>query len=106
VVEIALTPAEATLFRDEWEAVIAELVERGRDTVFTGRVARRSRDLGDLHPAAAITLDPDMPSSDAVEVLRHHVRRPLAGRTRIVAVYASGGLLETRVEVAGTPQSA
>jgi hypothetical protein len=99
VVEIALTPAEVTFFRDEWEAVAADLVAAGREAVFTGRVARRSPDAMDLDVSAAITLDPGMASRDAVEVLRRHVQRPHDGRTRVLAVYGPTGLLETRVDV-------
>jgi hypothetical protein len=106
VVEIALTPAEEALFGDEWDAVIAELVERGRDARFTGLVAQRSPDALDLDVSAAVTLDPGMPPRDAVEVLRRHVQRPQAGHTRIVGIYGAGGLLETRVDVAATPQHA
>jgi hypothetical protein len=106
VVEIALTPAEAVLFGDEWEAVLAELSDRGREAVFTGRVARRSADAGDLDVAAAITLDPDMAPRDALDVLRLHVHRTVGGRTRILAIYGAGGLLETRLDVADMPQHA
>jgi hypothetical protein len=99
VVEIALTPAEATLFGDEWDAVAVALREQGREALFTGRLARRSADFGDLDVAAAVTIDPDMAPRDMADVLLEHVRRVQPGRTRTLAIYGPGGLLEKRLDV-------
>jgi hypothetical protein len=90
---------EATLFKEEWEAVLADLGSGGREAVFTGRVAQRSPDALDLEVAAAITLGPGMTSSEVVEVLRRHVRRPQEGRIRVLAIYGSTGLLEKKLDV-------
>src|SRR5882724_637688 len=103
VVQIALTPAEATLFKEEWEAVLADLGSDGREAVFTGRVAQRLPDALDLEVAAAITLDRGTSSSDVVEVLRRHVRRAQPGRVRVLAIYGPTGLLEKRLDVADAP---
>jgi hypothetical protein len=99
VVQIALTPAEATLFKEEWEAVLADLGSDGREAVFTGRVAQRSPDALDLDVSAAITLDRGMRSGDVVEVLRRHVRQAQPGRVRVLAIYGPTGLLENRLDV-------
>ena len=106
VVEIALTPAEATLFGDEWDAVAAALRAQGREAVYTGSVPRRSRDFGDPHVAAAVTLDEDMASSDMAKVLLEHVRRIQPGRTRTVGIYGPSGLLEKRLDVGAPSTSA
>jgi hypothetical protein len=106
VVEIALTPAEATLFGDEWDAVAGALRAQGREAVYTGSVPRRSADVGDPDVAAALTLDPDMASRDMAEVLLEHVRRIQPGRTRTLAIYGPTGLLEKRLDVGATSTSA
>jgi hypothetical protein len=106
VVEIALTPAEAMLFGDEWDAVAVALRARGREAVYTGRLPRRSADVGDLEVAAALTLDREMASRDLAEVLLQHVRRIQPGRTRTLAIYGPTGLLETRLDVGAATTSA
>jgi hypothetical protein len=106
VVQIALTPAESILFEDEWSAVQADLVQHGHDAAFTGEVARRSPDMMDIEVAAAVTLDAGMPAADLAEALRLHLRRSVAGRPRLVAIYGPTGLLERTVDVHGTPVTA
>jgi hypothetical protein len=100
VVQIALTPAEAALFGDEWAAVAEALRGAGREALVTGPPPRRSGDALDLEVSAALTLDPDMEARDLAEVLRQHVRRAQDGKTRVIAIYGPTGLLEKRVDVA------
>jgi hypothetical protein len=106
VVEIALTPAEATLFGDEWDAVAGALRAQGREALYTGRLPRRSADVGDLEVAAALTLDAEMAPRDLAEVLLEHVRRIQPGRTRTLAIYGPTGLLEKRLDVGAATPSA
>jgi hypothetical protein len=99
MVQIALTPGEAALFRDEWDALVAELVAGGHDAEYTGWVGGRSGDAMAIEPTAALTLDPGMTSRDLSDVLQRCLKRTQEGRTRTIAIYGPTGLLEKRVDV-------